>query len=164
MRKTKIYKIISTFSDKEKKDFERFVRSPYYSKSREYSPILKALYVINKKISINKEITYKDFFTKVYPGKKYSNKTLRNRLNELTTLSKKFIMEKTLTSDAELSKNILLKGLKGKKLTDIFINEYNKKNELRNIFDYKSFLISEIRFSKRSSPCKITPRAISKIF
>lgn len=143
MRKTKIYRIISTFSEKEKKDFERFARSPYYSKSREYSPILKELYSISKKDNLNKETAYKDFFTKVYPEKRYSNKTLRNRLNELTTLSKKFIMEKTLASDAELSKNILLKGLRNKKLTDIFVSEYTKNSEEHNKFDYKSLIKSE---------------------
>lgn len=144
MKKPKIFQIISTFSEKERKDFEDFIKSPLLVVSRDYTQLLRTIYKFVNNSNIN-EINYKELFAKAYPGKVYNNKTLRNRLNELTSLAKKFIALKTLEKDKNLNNVLLLKGLRERKLHKIFMSEYEKINDISINNDYKTYIISEMK-------------------
>lgn len=145
MRNFKIFQLISSFSDIEWKEFKVFAKSSYFTGSREYGSILFELN--NFRINRNEflKITTEEFFAKIFPGKKYNNKTLRNRLNELTKIGEKYLSQKIIEEDELQSKLLLLKGYKRKKLTNLFINEYDKISSTINIYDSKSYNVSELK-------------------
>ena len=138
----KIISLISAFNEKERKEFSDFIKSPYYSKSRNYSHLLKTVYEFSDK-GESRGLTNKDFFDKAFPGLNYKNKTIRNRLNEITTLAKKFILEKSLNSDKDTARLLMLKGLRERKLFKPLMSEYEKVTNSANEQDYKTFQASE---------------------
>jgi hypothetical protein len=146
MRNFKIFQLISSFSDIEWKEFNKFAKSPYFTGSRDYGSILTELNNYRRNRNGFLKVTNEDFFSKIFPGKKYSNKTLRNRLNELTKICEKYLSQKIIEKDVLLGKLLLLKGYKRKKLTDLFINEYDKISSAINIYDSKSYNVSELKF------------------
>lgn len=145
MKIFKVFQIIFSFTKEELSEFEEYVKAPYLCGSRDYTPILKGISLYKNNISRLKDITNEDFFQKIFPGKKYSNKTLRNRLTELTVLAKKFIVNKETESDKVLNNMLLLKGLKKRKLYNIFRAEYEKVNEQKVKFAAKSYNGAEIK-------------------
>lgn len=145
MRNFKIFQIISAFSKEELKEFEYFIKSPYLTSSRDYTNMLKTIYSFNDDSGKLQEISNEKFFAMVFPGKAYSNKTLRNRLNELTALAKKFIVQKALESNKPQSDFLLLKGLKDRKLYGIFRNEFARINDSMSIDSKKSYNNAEIK-------------------
>ncbi len=145
MRNFKIFQIISAFSKEELKEFEYFIKSPYLTSSRDYSNMLKTIYTFNNDPEKLQEISNEKFYAMVFPGKAYSNKTLRNRLNELTAIAKKFIVQKALESNKPQSDFLLLKGLKDRKLYGIFRNEFTRINESMSIDSNKSYNNAEIK-------------------
>ncbi len=145
MRNFKIFRIISAFSKEELKEFEYFIKSPYLTSSRDYSLMLKTIYSLAGSAEAIQALKNEEFFGQIFPGKKYSNKTLRNRLNELTGIAKKFIIQKALEKDKEQSDFMLLKGLKERKLPDLFKNEFEKIEEKIDKGIVKSYLGGEIK-------------------
>ena len=91
MRYYKIFQIIASLEKEESEEFEDFINSPYFSKSRDYPPILKTIYSFNNNWNKLKEITSEEFYAKIFPGISYSNKTLSNRINELTILQRSLL-------------------------------------------------------------------------
>jgi hypothetical protein len=145
MRYFKIFGLLSSFSAIEKKEFEQFIQSPYFAPSRDYIPVLKAvLEFSNDSIDIS-NISNEDFFKKIFPGSKYNNKTLRNRLTELTVLAKKYLIQKSLERDANLHDLLLLKKLKDNKLYELFHKEYERINKSSDQRDRKSHSIAEAK-------------------
>ncbi len=108
-------------------------------------PILKGINLYSNNINRLKDISNEEFFQKIFPGKKYSNKTMRNRLTELTVLAKKFIVQKETDTDKVLNNMLLLKGLRKRKLFNIFRSEYEKVNEIEAENPAKSYNGAEIK-------------------
>lgn len=126
------------------KEFEDFIQSPYLKGSRDYATMLSTIYSFNKNQINLESISNEDFFRRIYPGKKYNNKTLRNRLTEITVFAKKFLIQKTLEKDNSLKDYLLLKGLKEKKLYSIFKSELVKTYEDIKTNSKRSSNVSEI--------------------
>lgn len=145
MKIFKVFQIIFSFTKEELSEFEEYVKAPYLCGSRDYSTLLKGIILYRNNINRLKEITNEDFFQKIYPRKIYSNKTLRNRLTELTVLAKKFIVNKETESDKALNNMLLLKGLKKRKLYNIFRSEYEKVNNEEEMTAAKSYNGAEIK-------------------
>lgn len=81
----------------------------------------------------------------IFPGKKYCNKTFRNRLNELTVLAKRFVIQKALENEKPINDLLLLKGLKYRRLFGLFRNEFERVNENIDKNFSKSYNSSEIK-------------------
>lgn len=145
MRNFKIFQIISVFSKDELKEFEYFIKSPYLTSSRDYNSILKTIYTFIGNPDKLKSISNEEFYAEIFPGKKYSNKTLRNRLNEMTVLAKKFIIQKTLEKDKQQNDYMLLKGFKERKLYGLFRNEYTRIEEAIDKRSSKSYISAETK-------------------
>ena len=145
MRNFKIFQIISSFTKDELRDFENFIQSPYLTSSRDYTPILKVIYTYSNNWERLQEINNEEFYKLIFPGKSYSNKTLRNRLTELTILAKKFIIQKTLEKDTTQNNLLFLKGLKDRKLYNIFRNEFERINDTIDKDELKSYTGVEIK-------------------
>lgn len=143
MRYFKIFQIIAGFNKEELEEFEDFINSPYFSKSRDYSPILKTIYSFSNNWNKLSEITNEEFYAKIFPGISYSKKTLSNRINELTILAKKFIVQKSLEKDSSLGNLLLLKGLREKNLFDLFTSEITKSETISDKNKTKSYVAGE---------------------
>ena len=82
MKSFSVIEILGTFTPAEIKDFDRFVKVPYFGGSefvaKFWKEIKKAYPEFNEKM-INKEWVFK----KLYPGKAYSDATIRKLSSEL---------------------------------------------------------------------------------
>ncbi len=128
-RKIKFFTLYDTFSEEEKKQFKIFVTSHLFSHGRKYTKILKFI-----------EIDRSVFFEF---GNTIKERTLWNRLSELTKLAEKFLVLKAADSDTASYNKLLLSELKNRKLYDYYekkISEY--RSELDNT------LIKEMRLEE----------------
>jgi len=147
MRNYKILKLLNSLDFKELSGFKLFADSVYFNNSRNYSGIFKAAdYIKKQNIRLN-ELSTEKFFQVAFPGKNYNNKTLRNRLNELTKLFGKYLTDKKLNENYYLKTMLLLKGLSDKKLNEYFESEYNKV-KFPKVTEDKSQIVSEIKMLK----------------
>lgn len=115
MNNCKIIKILKTFSYNELKEFEKFITSHFFNKGRNYLPFLKELkkfYPEFDNLKLTKEYIYK----KLYPDKIYKEKTIKNLISGLTSLSLTFLAQ--INSQREsvdyyinLSDELQLRGL-----------------------------------------------------
>ncbi|MBI5402229.1 MAG: hypothetical protein HY959_02415 [Ignavibacteriae bacterium] len=144
MRYYKILKLLNSLEKGEFSKFRSFSSSVYYCRSRDYSGILNAVDYFKRNGIKPNNYSVRDFYSLAYPGKNYNNKTLRNRLNELTKIFEKYIIAKELEGNYHLNKLLLLKGLNGKKLAKIFEQEYKKVKMPKDTED-KSQLVSELK-------------------
>ena len=145
MRNFKIFQLISTFSKDEFAEFEYFLKSPALKNNRDYTQFLMVIYSYHHNWDRIDSINVKDFYQKIFPGKPYSNKTLRNRLNELTLYAKKFIAIKTSLGQESQNNFMLLKGLKERKSFGLFNSEFNKINNIIDKDITKSYNNAEIK-------------------
>ena len=113
------YKLISFLNLLSKEDlseFKKFISSPIYSSGRNYIPLLDEILLFkNDKAD---EISAGELYNKVYPDKKYSGQTLKNRFSELLKLGEEFIIYKDVQKDQIERDNILLKAYLDKRCLD----------------------------------------------
>jgi hypothetical protein len=107
--------------------------------------MLNAIYSFHLNWDKLNSITNKEFYGKIFPGKPYSNKTLRNRLNELTVVAKKFIVMKESENEESQNNLMLLKGLRERKRFGLFRSEFEKINNEIDKDSSKSHYNSEIK-------------------
>ena len=115
MVNTKLVEILKTFSKDEFKEFEKFIRSPYFNKGRNLVPFYKALKSFHPEF-INQNFTTEFIFKKIHPDLKFESKKSENILrvlsSEMLYLGKEFIKQEELKSQ-ELTNYILkLESLK----------------------------------------------------
>lgn len=120
----KLVNLLKSLSDTEIKEFRKFISSPYYTKGRNYLPFLAELLKYSSKGYEN--INTHDLFNKIYPGRKFSKQTLKNRFSELYKLSEDFLVHLGIDKNEDSRNNILLKMFLEKKLYGPFENHYNK--------------------------------------
>jgi len=128
-RKIKFFTLYDTFSEAEKKQFKLFITSHLFSRGRKYTRILKYI-----------EIDRTVFFEF---GNTIKERTLWNRLSELTKLAEKFLVLKAAESETAEYNKLLLSELKKRNLNDYYekkINDY--RSELENA------LVKEMRLEE----------------
>ena len=99
MKGSKLLDILSTFSKKEMKSFEKLISSPYAKIERDVTglfDILKEYYPDFEDSNLEKEKIYKI----LSPGENFNSKKLTNIAAELTRLAEKFLVYEHIDSDA----------------------------------------------------------------
>jgi hypothetical protein len=95
MPKSKIVRLLQTFTKDELKDFEKFLSSPYFSTGRNLQPlfnILKKSYPFFEDRKLSEEKIYKKLFKgKPFGGKK-SLHIVKVMLSDLTSLAERFLL------------------------------------------------------------------------
>lgn len=124
MHGSTVIKLLSSFSQKEIKEFGEFLRSPYFNKRK---AVIKLFDLISKAYpSFESEAISKEkLFTKLFPGKKYNDGTLRVLSHYLFDLAEKFTAYKTFENNGIDYNITLAQGLidrkqyklSGKKIT-----------------------------------------------
>jgi hypothetical protein len=130
---TKLILLIESFSDKEIKQFKKFITSSFFSEGRNYMPFLEKVLNIKAGNSLNDgkiEIVSDD-------GKKFSEQTLLNRYSELYYLGEKFLSYTGFSENKPEMDKFLLKKLQEKKLDKLFKTNYSRilKNTINEKFD-----------------------------
>jgi hypothetical protein len=144
MKEIKIIQILKSFTDEEKVLFREFANSEYFRKNRKYNDLLDILENHISNSITNTKTPSGKFQETIFSENKLKNQTLRNRLNELTKLGEKFIIQRELVKDVNLHKLLFLRGLKDRKLIKHFETAFRDMPDITNIKYQKSYVISDI--------------------
>lgn len=151
MKTNKLFTLLKIFSEKEMKDFEKFLVSPYFNKGRNFKPfynILKNYYPDFE----SPDLTEENIFKKLYPGKEYNKKSslsVRVIESQLTRMAEKFLGIEEFTSSKEFTRNSFIKILERKCKDDLIISyskkflEEDKKCKITQDFFLSQYLVRE---------------------
>ncbi|MBK8383852.1 MAG: hypothetical protein IPL16_18570 [Ignavibacteria bacterium] len=112
-RKVKFITLYNTFSETERNHFKLFISSPLFNGGRDYSDIIEDIESHKFKYS---ELTV----TK-------ANRTLWNRLSELTKLAERFLVIKSAENEKYIFDLFLLKEFRKRNLDEYFKKEIEKQ-------------------------------------
>ncbi|HMR00600.1 MAG TPA: hypothetical protein PKE39_16370 [Ignavibacteria bacterium] len=115
MKDTKIVKIFKSFSSTEIKQFEKLLKSPYFSKGRNLLPLfyeLKKYYPVFKSNNLKRQEIYKNLF----PAEKYNDQKLRVLISELHAMCLEYLIYDQLNKDQHYKNKFLTEALFRKKL------------------------------------------------
>lgn len=135
---TKIFQLIRSFTDKEITEFRKLISSNLYSSGRNYIPLLNEIIRYNK-IGLE-NVSLHSLYEKLYPGKKYSSQTLKNRFSELFKLGEDYIAFEHLKKHNIEKEKILLTEYLDRRLHNFFESKYRKTKKLVDAMadnDYK---------------------------
>lgn len=141
MQKYLIINILKTFSADEMKDFEKFIKSPYFGCSNYVISFFNAIKKFHPDFNItdfNKEY----IFNRLYPGKKYNDTTMRKLSSELFNMAENFLARKDYDISWERDRKLLAE-YRTRRLYPLFEKQWKKiqrKFDNKNIFEY-DFLI-----------------------
>ncbi|MBS1493612.1 MAG: hypothetical protein JST55_08880 [Bacteroidetes bacterium] len=148
--------LLKTLSKEELKKFDVFLNSPYFNTN---AAVVRLFNAIKKHAPdfIDKSLTREKLFTKVYPGKDYSELSLRTRLSELTDLLRKFISIQYFEQDDFYKKFYFAREMNKRekyKIAEKFLLELLDENKKRNnvdppVFFEKSELVNELMTTYR---------------
>jgi hypothetical protein len=142
--KSKVIEILKGLSKHELKELSDFILSPYYNKNKNVIKLfeeLKKFYPDFCSRNMTKEYVY----AKVFPGKKYADKTFRNLTSDILKLAEKYLVSKSLADDKLLEKRLLVKSLTGKNLIS---SAEHALREADKIFDNALFDGGNVFFTK----------------
>ncbi|MBL8008539.1 MAG: hypothetical protein JNJ56_13525 [Ignavibacteria bacterium] len=123
----KLFNLIGSFSDAEIKEFKKLLASPLFTNGRNYHPLLnEILKIINKKLS---KFPATELYNKLYPGKKYSSQTLKNRFSEMFGLCEDYLIYKNVYNDKTGTDRILLQYYLDTRLFKLFDSKYEKSRK-----------------------------------
>lgn len=124
--------LLKTFSPEDRKQFEKFVQSPYFNKGRNYIQLLKIIYKFAPEFDSDK-FTKNHLYEMLYPGKVYKESVMKSMLSRLDDIAEEFIFQTAIgKNDIMLRERFLLneyskRGLK--KRAEKVIKEANKYTE-----------------------------------
>lgn len=90
MQHIKAFRIFSTLSKEEFSDFEKFVNSPFFNRSKE---LIKLFCEVKKYYPefTNSKLKFEKIYLKVYKGKQFNEGTIRNLFTDLGNLAERFL-------------------------------------------------------------------------
>lgn len=120
--------LLKTLNEDELKEFGGFIESPFFNNRDVLVRLFKTVvkYAPDYK---SKVLTKEKLYTKIYPGKKYNEQTLRSRMSEFASLIREFLTQKSLSEDEFEKKKYFIKELTKRKkfeLAEKFISEAEK--------------------------------------
>lgn len=137
----KLINLLNSLSQNEIKEFKKFISSPVYFGGRNYIPVLEHL--LKNRTKGFENIYARDIYEKLYPGKKFSRQTLKNRFSELYKLGEEFLVYLNLKYNKPEKEKIILNMLIERKIHGPFESKYKKlrshlqseKYEDKKLFD-----------------------------
>lgn len=156
MEQIKAFRILSALNEEEYGSFSRFIISPFFNRSKDlikFFEVVKKYYPEFKHSGLASEKIYK----KLYPGKSFSEGTIRNLFSDLGNLAEKFLGYVNYEDKFEYGYKIL-DETNNRYLDKEFLKNYKKyyeRNETKEDALYrknlnKCFLESEMwRYTQR---------------
>lgn len=157
----KLINLLKSLSSKEINEFKKFISSPFYTKGRNYLPFL--IQLLKYDTGGFENINTHELFNKIYPGRKFSNQTLKNRFSELYKLGEEFLVYLGLEKNTDKKNNLLLKMLLEKKLYNPFESRFKKtvkqlsdeKFDKNKVFNMSLFIDLNTEFLKERNKMEI---------
>jgi len=132
----KYIKLLKTLSNRQLKEFDKFLKSPYFNQSNLYTNFHDYVLKNQNKVFEGK-LNKGELFSVFYPNEPYCDKKLRDRLTHSFTLLKEFISIQNFRQNIfEVKKNLLL-GIRGTNLKDIFLDELDLAEKEIEAYKYK---------------------------
>ena len=131
MKDFQLIKILKTFSKDEMKSFRKFVNSPFFNTSKSTVQLFSALNDFYPNFSSEK-MNRQGLFSRVYGNRKYSAVLFNKLASNLIKLSLEFIR----ITNNPLKQYSLLRGLRKKRLDNLFrsyLNKTEKELERENL-------------------------------
>lgn len=132
MTDTKLITLLKTLSSEEFKELEKFISSPYFSRERNFTPLLNVLKQFYPEFE-SKKLTKENLFNKLYPGEKYSHERSDHKIKILFSgmykLCLDFLRQIEFNKDNERKDYYLLNQLRLKKLTKDFEKIYSESTK-----------------------------------
>jgi hypothetical protein len=139
LAKIKFYKFYSSLEKSGRKEFKKFIASPYFNNGRDYSPIINE---IEKKLT--RELKTRDFVNSISENLKYSQRAVWNRLSELMKLSETYAAFKALEKRDDVLNNLVASYYLSGSQYELF--EQKTAANLRNLNKSKIGLDSTYQF------------------
>lgn len=167
----KTIKLLSTFSEKDFSDFEKFIRSPFFN---ERTSLIKVYVFLRNHIcsKCHDEINIKSIHNNVFPENPYDELKTRKRLSSLNKLIERYFSLINQQFYYSPEKVYFLKEVNKRGLDDLFIsglNEFRKGMTEGNFsdiafqFDYLKLLYEEYRMFKSINDTKAATKTFSEI-
>ncbi len=146
MLKHKVIDLIKSFSPSEIDDFRKFISSPYFNNGRNYNPLFNE--IVSHSHNGKEPLHSQKLYSLLYPDKKFSNQTLRNRLSELFKLGEEFSIIRRLDTNPVEKEKLLLQNYLDKKLFKLFESKYLKTKKIVDLMPDNDVKFKNISFLK----------------
>lgn len=112
MQNSRLYQVLDTFDQRERKQFRKFLESPFHNQRQEIRDLYEVLLSFSKPEERDKEALWK----KLHPGQAFRYARLRHIMSELLELANDFLAWTALQSEPDrrqfqVSKQYLARGL-----------------------------------------------------
>lgn len=153
MIKSKTIELFKSFSSGEIKEFGAFVSSPFFNREK---VIVKLFEIIHHQYPYfnGRNFTKEKVFAKIYPGKKYNDGMLRNKLSKLHSLAERYLAIKTFESkpfeyEASLLESLSIKVLEKhfKEQEEVYMKMMQEREIKDSDFYRKLGLIEELKLN-----------------
>ncbi len=151
---SKLLRIISTFSQKDWKEFSYYLKSPYFVRGRDYTNLYQYIYKAYKSNARIDSKIFSNIISKIILNENIDKSSLQSRLYELTTLAVNFLKQK-LSEKNELERNYyILRHFSDYLLFKDFDAAYN--------INFDDITTSELTIEERQIISNILPYKISR--
>ena len=124
MTQIKAFQILSSLNKEEYDEFYKFILSPYFNRSKDLLKLFDAVKKYHPGFD-NPKLDYHKIYTKLYPGKKYTEGTIRNLFTELGNLAEKFLGYTAYENSRSYKFNVL-RELSARDLQKYFLKYFTK--------------------------------------
>jgi hypothetical protein len=159
------FEILKTLQKEDLKNFGSFLNSPYHNSNKALVSLYNELKKFHPYYS-DKNLSYEYLYKKIYHGKDFSERTIKNRLTEFAQLLKNFLVNERLKKSENDYYKMLVKELQSRKCfalsnkiigvnknrleqnkisPEMFIHSYS----LGEAFHYNSLQLSEVHKNER---------------
>ena len=159
------FEILKTFQKEDLKCFDSFINSPYHNTNKVLMRLFKEIRRFYPEYS-HEKLTYESLYDKLYPGKTFSERTIKNRLTEFSQLLRSFLANERLKKDENGYYKLLIIELQKRKCfslsNKIVISNKNKLEDtkispeyfmhlhvLEEAFHYNALQLSEVEIYER---------------
>lgn len=143
MRHPKAFRILSSLNKEEYTEFEKFVLSPFFNRSKDLIKLFSIVKKFYPEFS-SSELEYQKIYKNIYPGKQFNEGTVRNLFSDLGNLAEKFLAYVNYEDTFRYGQKIIEETNK-RKLDKEFLKNYKKFYERNEV---KEDSISEKNLNK----------------
>jgi len=140
MHQIKALRVLSVLNKNELQEFDRFVNSPFFNRSKEVIKLFSFIKKYYPQFDESK-LRFDKIYSKIYPGKIFNEGTLRNLFTDLGNLSEKFLGYISYENSFDFGLNVLHEAN-----TRYLDKEFNKN--YKNIFEHNQ--TNEDNFYKKN--------------
>ena len=138
MQTSKLFSLLQTLSPSEFKQFGKFVASPYFNTNPSRVAFYKAIQTCFPRIN-HPKLNKQQVFSKLFPGKAYDDRFMRNLMLDMNNLLKKFLLQEELEKQKNVQQELLM---------DAYIRKY-RLDDFKRLFNQQYKIYEDIAIKNR---------------